>query len=95
MQFFVDELYGPRDFSQHDVEVARAVPIMITTIPSKGLISWQTALRLNCLSLELDIALVQKLGGDVINRSRYFDCYRQSSKQSQREEQIQLLEISV
>jgi hypothetical protein len=28
MQFFVDELYGPRDFSQRDVEMARAVPTM-------------------------------------------------------------------
>jgi hypothetical protein len=92
MQFFVDELYGPRDFSQRDVEVARAVPKMTKIIPSKGLASLQTALRLNCLSLELDIALVQQLGSEVINRSRYFDCYRQSSNQSQREEQIQLLE---
>jgi hypothetical protein len=92
MQFFVDELYGPRDFSQRDVEVARAVPKMTKIIPNKGLISLQSALRLNCLSLELDIALAQKLGSEVINRNRYFDCYRQSSNQSQREEQIQLLE---
>ena len=92
MQFFVDELYGPRDFSQRDIEMARAVPTMTKIIPNKGLISLQTALRLNCLSLELDIALAQKLGSEVINRSRYFDCYRYSSNQSQREEQIQLLE---
>jgi hypothetical protein len=92
MQFFVDELYGPKDFSQRDIELKRAVPKMAKIIPNKGLKSLNTALRLNCLSLELDIALVQKLGGDAINRSSYFDCYRQSSKQSQREEQIQLLE---
>jgi hypothetical protein len=92
MQFFVDELYGPRDFSQRDVEMARAVPTMTKIIPNKGLASLQTALRLNCLSLELDIALAQKLGNEEINRSRYFDYYRLSSNQSQREEQIQLLE---
>ncbi|MFT4942142.1 MAG: hypothetical protein ACI88A_005216 [Paraglaciecola sp.] len=92
MQFFVDELYGPRDFSQRDIEMARAVPTMTKIIPNKGLISLQTALRLNCLSLELDIALAQKLGNEEVNRSRYFDCYRHSSNQSQREEQIQLLE---
>jgi hypothetical protein len=92
MQFFVDELYGPRDFSQRDIEVARVVPKMTKIIPRKGLIPLQTALRLNCLSLELDIALVQKLGSEVLNRRSYFDCYRQSCNQSQREEQIQLLE---
>jgi hypothetical protein len=95
MQFFVDELYGPRDFSQRDIEMARAVPTMTKIIPNKGLISLQTALRLNCLSLELDIALAQKLGNEEVNRSRYFDCYRHSSNQSQREEQIQFLKILV
>lgn len=92
MQFFVDELYGPRDFSQRDVELARVVPKMAKILPNKGLISLQAALRLNCLSLELDIALVHKLGSAEINRSSYFDCYRQSDNQSKREEQIQLLE---
>jgi hypothetical protein len=92
MQFFVDELYGPRDFSQRDVELARVVPKMAKILPNKALISLQAALRLNCLSLELDIALVQKLGSEAISRSSYFDCYRQSGSQSKREEQIQLLE---
>jgi hypothetical protein len=92
MQFFVDELYGPKDFSQRDIELQLAVPKMARIIPNKGLKSLNTALRLNCLSLELDIALVQRLGSDTINRSSYFDCYRQSSNQPQREEQIQLLE---
>lgn len=92
MQFFVDELYGPKDVSERDVELIRAVPKMGKVIPNKGLKSLKTALRLDCLSLELDIALAQKLGSDVINRHSYFDCYRQSGSESQREEQIQLLE---
>jgi hypothetical protein len=92
MQFFADELYGPKDFSDRDVELTRAVPKIAKVIPNKGLQSLQTALRLNCLSLELDIALIQKMGNETINRSSYFDCYRQSGSQLQREEQIQLLE---
>ena len=92
MQFFVDELYGPKDYSQRDIELARVVPKMAKILPNKGLISLEAALRLNCLSLELDIALVQQLGSEEINRSNYFDCYRQSDNQSKREQQIQLLE---
>lgn len=92
MQFFVDELYGPKDFSQRDIELARVVPKMAKVLPNKGLVSLEAALKLNCLSLELDIALIQKLGSEKINRNNYFDCYRQSDNQSKREDQIQLLE---
>ncbi len=92
MQFFADELYGPKDFSERDIELARVVPKMAKVLPEKGLQSLQTAIRLNSLSLELDIALANKLEGGAINRNSYFECYRQSGSQSQREEQIQLLE---
>lgn len=92
MQFFADELYGPKDFSERDIELARVVPKMAKVLPENGLQSLQTAIRLNSLSLELDIALANKLGDDAINRNSYFECYRQSGSQSQREEQIQLLE---
>jgi hypothetical protein len=91
MQFFIDEIYGPKDFSQRDIELARMVPNMAKVLPNKGLKSLQAALRLNSLSLELDIALVKELGSKEINRSNYFTCYRQSDNQAKREEQIQLL----
>ena len=93
MQFFADEVYGPKDFTARDIELTRAAPKMAKIIPEKGLKSLQTALRLDSLSLELDITLVKKLGDSAINRDSYFDCYRQSNNQSQREEQILLLEL--
>lgn len=92
MQFFADEIYGPKDFSARDVELARAVPKMAKVIPEKGLQSLQTAIRLNSLSLELDLALAQHLGNDTLSRDSYFECYRQSGSLAQRAEQIQLLE---
>jgi hypothetical protein len=92
MQFFVDELYGPKDFSQRDNELARVVPKMAKVLPNKGLVSLEAALRMNCLSLELDIALVKKLANKEINRENYFDCYRHSGDRNKREEQIELLE---
>lgn len=92
MQFFVDELYGPKDFSQRDIELARVVPKMAKVLPNKGLVSLEAALRMNCLSLELDIALVQALADNEVNRVNYFECYRQSGQRSKREEQIELLE---
>lgn len=92
MQFFADEIYGPKDFSERDVELARAAPKMAKVIPEKGLQSLQTAIRLNRLSLELDLALAQSLQERTLNRDSYFECYRQSGSRAQREEQIELLE---
>lgn len=92
MQFFADEIYGPKDFSARDIELARAVPKMAKVLPEKGMQSLQTAIRLNALSLQLDLALATKIGDNVICRNSYFDCYRQSGSRHQREEQIELLE---
>jgi hypothetical protein len=92
MQFFVDELYGPKDFSQRDIELARAVPKMAKVLPDKGLISLEAALRMNVLSLELDLAVIENLDDQELNRNSYFECYRQSNNQSKREQQITLLE---
>jgi hypothetical protein len=92
MQFFIDEIYGPKDFSHRDKQLARVVPKITNLLPHKALISLQALLKLNCLSLELDIALIKELGTEEINRNNYFECYRQSDNQSKREEQIQLLE---
>ena len=92
MQFFVEELYGPKDFSQRDIELARVVPKMAKVLPNKGLVSLEAALRMNCLSLELDIALVHEMSNKEINRVNYFDCYRHAGQRLKREEQIELLE---
>ena len=91
MQFFVDELYGPKDFSQRDQEIAKVVPKMAKLLPETALLSLEAALRLNCLSLQLDFTLVKQLGSREINRDTYFECYRHSANKPQREEQIRLL----
>ncbi len=93
MKFFVDEIYGPKDFSQRDKELARVVPKMAKIIPDKAMLSLEAALRLNCLSLELDMTLLHELKNQPLNRDSYFACYRQSNNQSKREEQISLLEM--
>lgn len=92
MQFFIDEIYGPKDFRQRDNELARVVPKMAKILPEKALLSLQAALHLNRLSLELDIALIHALADNELNRTSYFTCYRQSATEAKRSEQIQLLE---
>ncbi|WP_395342434.1 FFLEELY motif protein [Ningiella sp. W23] len=92
MQFFIDEIYGPKDFSQRDLELSKAAPKIAKVLPDKGLEALENALRLNSLSLELDVAMVEALGNEKLSRDSYFACYRQCNNQAAREEQIHLVE---
>ncbi|WJG08306.1 hypothetical protein [Aliiglaciecola sp. LCG003] len=92
MAFFIDELYGPKDFSQRDQEIARVVPKMAKLLPQQALDSLEAALRLNCLSYELDVQLAEALGDAQLDRVSYAQAYRQCDNQPQRIEQITLLE---
>lgn len=78
MRFFIDELYGPKDFSQRDQDIARVVPKMSKLLPEKALVSLESALHLNLLSFELDMKMAEMLKGTEINRetyaATYFDC---------------------
>ncbi|MDO6712358.1 hypothetical protein Q4567_16605 [Aliiglaciecola sp. 2_MG-2023] len=92
MSFFIDELYGPQDFSQRDQELARVVPKMAKIIPKQALESLEAALRLNSLSLELDIALTEQLSTTPVSRESYAQAYLKCDNEAMREEQIVLLE---
>lgn len=92
MQFFIDELYGPKDFSQRDQDVAKVVPKMAKLLPEKALISLETALHLNALSFELDFEMAKRLKGQSINRNRYLDAYRDCANQPARQQQIDFIQ---
>lgn len=92
MEFFIDELYGPKDFSQRDQEIARVVPKMSKLLPKQALQSLEAALRLNSLSYEMDLSLTEHIGGAVITRDSYAVAYRKCDNKAQREQQIVLLE---
>ena len=92
MQFFIDELYGPKDFSQRDEEIAKVVPKMAKLLPENALTSLASALHLNSLSFELDIQMVNTLGEQPIDRDSYAQAYRACDNHSQRQIQIELLE---
>ncbi|MCC2616751.1 hypothetical protein LJ739_10905 [Aestuariibacter halophilus] len=92
MTFFVDELYGPQDFSQRDADIARVIPKMSALLPDQALESLAAALHLNALSLELDIAMYQQLVGRTIDRNSYADAYRACDNRSLRVQQIEYIE---
>lgn len=93
MQFFIDELYGPKDFTQRDQDIARVVPKMAKILPEKALVSLESAMHLNRLSFELDMDMAKALGDEAINRDSYAKAYRNCKNQTDRALQINYIEV--
>ena len=53
-RFFLEELYGPRDFSQRDAQFARVVPALVKLFPAEIVATVQTLAELHALSETLD-----------------------------------------
>jgi len=56
-RFFLDELYGVKDFSFRDEELARMIPSMSRLLPSAALGALADAIELDAISEELDQAM--------------------------------------
>src|SRR5260221_1225907 len=53
-RFFLDELYGPSDFSHRDTQFARVVPALVRLFPSEVVQTVATLAELHALSETLD-----------------------------------------
>jgi hypothetical protein len=61
VNFFLDDLYGPHDFSQRDRDVERIYPGLVRVLPERLLGTLADAVELNVLSAELDRDMVDAL----------------------------------
>lgn len=89
-RFFLDELYGPRDFSDRDAQFARVVPAMVRLFPQEIVDTVDTLARLHALSETLDTRMAELLQGRTIDAWAYTRAWQQSSEPPAREEQIVL-----
>ena len=91
-RFFLDDLYGPKDFSRRDDEVERIVPLMTRPMPPSALRTIAMAVGLDALSEELDSAMIVALreAGCMrqIDDQAYAGAYRACNNRPQREAQI-------
>jgi len=90
MQFFVDELYGPKDFSQRDADLARVVPKLAAVLPDKAMLALKDAVAVNALSFDLDLDLVNHLDGHL-NALSYATAYRKCNRLADRQQQIDII----
>ncbi len=89
-EFFLEELYGARDFELRDVEVQRVVPKLAGMLPGRAIETLALAVELDELaeSLDAELARIVEL---PITKSRYARAYPQVGSMQQRQRQIELV----
>ena len=88
--FFLDELYGPEDFSRRDSQFARVVPALVRLFPHEIVETVATLAELHALSEMLDTALASRLPGVEFEPIEYGRAWRATGHASDRQRQINL-----
>lgn len=89
-RFFLEELYGPRDFSERDAQFARVVPALVRIFPQEIVATVHTLAELHALSEWLDTAMGEAHPGTELTANGYATAWRQVGRAKEREQQITL-----
>ena len=89
-RFFLDELYGPRDFSERDAQFARVVPALVRLFPQEIVDTVHTLAQLHALSEGLDSEMGRRLQGREVDRAGYIAAWQGTGDPAGRERQIVL-----
>ncbi|MBV8464368.1 MAG: hypothetical protein JO218_00340 [Burkholderiales bacterium] len=94
--FFLQDLYGPTDFTKRDRDAERVVSKMRRILPERAMAAIESAMHLNKLSLTLDeetaAMLFTTMGVEVVDGASCAEAYRRCDYRSRRIEQIALIE---
>ncbi len=90
-QFFLDELYGPRDFTRRDTQFERVVPALVQLFPMPIVATVAVLAELHALSEQLDSALAARLDADrPLDAQNYVQAWQAGATAARREQQIAL-----
>ena len=89
-RFFLDELYGPKDFSERDAQFARVVPALVKLFPHDIVATVHTLAQLHALSESLDSAMGAALSADERSATSYVKAWQDVGRPDDREHQISL-----
>ena len=90
-RFFLEDLYGPHDFSQRDGEFARVVPALVRLFPQEILATVEALAALHSLSERLDGAMAGVLTAMPLTAAGYGEAWRRVGFAEERERQIGLM----
>ncbi len=89
-RFFLEELYGPGDFSQRDAQFARVVPALVRLFPRDVVETVNTLAQLHALSETLDSEMARHLAQGPVRADSYLDAWQAAGLAASRENQIAL-----
>ncbi|WP_428420615.1 FFLEELY motif protein [Methylibium sp.] len=90
-RFFLDELYGPGDFSRRDAQFARIVPALVRLFPREIVGTVATLGELHALTESLDSAMAEALPSAALDAPAYVRAWQVTGRRADRERQIDLL----
>ncbi len=90
-QFFLDELYGPGDFSRRDAQFARVIPALVRLFPHEVVLTVQTLSELHALSETLDTAMAEVVPPGPLDAATYKAAWQAVGRPADREAQIVLM----
>ena len=90
--FFLEDLYGPKDFSARDQAMLRIVPVMSRVLPASAVETAAMAVELDALTEDLDQRLAKALPAGALGEESYAKAYRESSARTERERQVALID---
>jgi len=89
-RFFLEELYGPRDFSDRDAQFARVVPAIVRLFPEDIVGTVNTLAELHALSETLDSETASDLASSEVDAGAYVHAWQMTGRAAERERQIGL-----
>lgn len=90
-RFFLEELYGPQDFSRRDAQFARVVPAIAKLFSAEVLGTVEQLASLHALSEHLDNRLARQLATPALTALDYARAWQRAGSPAERERQIALL----
>ena len=93
-RFFLDDLYGARDYSRRDADLARILPKMAALLPLAALSTIADAVELDALSETLDNTLLEHLDTGMpalLSEADYASAYCACANLADRAHQIALM----
>ena len=90
-RFFLDDLYGPADFSRRDAQFARIVPALVRLFPGEVVATVQTLTALHALSEQLDTTMARHIAPSPLTSRAYGIAWRHTGQPAKRQRQIDLM----
>ena len=90
-RFFLDELYGPSDFTRRDAQFVRIVPALVRLFPQEVVETVATLGELHALSESLDSTMAEVLPSPAVDARAYAQAWQVTGRRADREQQIDLM----